>query len=103
MLLDWRRSLEYFSPAHLNAANQIDPDHAAGELVISVPSEAQSVVLEGRSLRVGVEFSLEQPQGGVHFVIPDCEGTLAEVSLNDLCNFSYNKKLTFNRLIHCES
>lgn len=82
MLLTQRRSLEYFSPAHLHAANQIDPDHAAGELVISVPSEAQSVVLEGRSLRVGVEFSLEQPQGGVHFVIPDCEGSLAEVSLN---------------------
>lgn len=39
------------------------------------------MVAEGRGLRVGVEFSLEQPQGGVHFVIPDCEGTLAEVNL----------------------
>ncbi|XP_054290180.1 transcription initiation factor TFIID subunit 2-like [Macrosteles quadrilineatus] len=72
------RSLEHFSPSHLHAANQIDPDHANGELVISIPSEAYAVVGEGRPLRVGVEFSLEQPQGGVHFVIPDCEGTLAE-------------------------
>ncbi|KAG8304477.1 Transcription initiation factor TFIID subunit 2 [Homalodisca vitripennis] len=72
------RSLEQFSPAHLYAANQIDPDHAAGELLISVPAEAQCAVQEGRAVRVGVEFSLEQPQGGVHFVIPDCEGTLAE-------------------------
>uniref|UniRef100_A0A1B6LDU4 Transcription initiation factor TFIID subunit 2 n=1 Tax=Graphocephala atropunctata TaxID=36148 RepID=A0A1B6LDU4_9HEMI len=72
------RSLEQFSPAHLHAANQIDPDHAAGELLISVPAETQCLVQEGRSVRVGVEFSLEQPQGGVHFVIPECEGTLAE-------------------------
>lgn len=72
------RSLEQFSPAHLAAALQIDPDHNAGELVISIPPEAAGTVQEGKGLRVGVEFSLEQPQGGVHFVIPDCEGTLAE-------------------------
>ncbi|XP_075220832.1 TATA-box binding protein associated factor 2 [Lycorma delicatula] len=74
------RSLEQFSPAHLAAALQIDPDHNNGELVITIPPEAAAagVVAEGRGLRVGVEFSLEQPQGGVHFVIPDCEGTLAE-------------------------
>lgn len=75
-----RRSLEHFSPAHLAAALQIDPDHNAGELVISIPPEAAGIIQEGKGLRVGVEFSLEQPQGGVHFVIPDCEGTLAEVS-----------------------
>lgn len=68
-----------FSTAHLAAALQIDPDNNAGELVISIPPEANHVVGEGRALRLGIEFSLEQPQGGVHFVIPDCEGTLAEV------------------------
>lgn len=26
---------------------------------------------EGRGLRVGIEFSLEEPAGGIHFVIPD--------------------------------
>lgn len=72
--------MEYFSPAHLHAANQIDPDQANGELVISIPAEAQAIMQEGSSVRVGVEFSLEQPQGGIHFVIPDCEGSLAEVS-----------------------
>jgi hypothetical protein len=74
-----RRSLDVFSTAHLAAAQQIDPDNNAGELVISIPPEANHVVGEGRALRLGIEFSLEQPQGGVHFVIPDCEGTLAEV------------------------
>jgi hypothetical protein len=74
-----RRSLEAFSTAHLAAALQIDPDNNAGELVISIPPEASHLVGEGRALRLGIEFSLEQPQGGVHFVIPNCEGTLAEV------------------------
>lgn len=74
-----RRSLDAFSISHLAAALQIDPDNNAGELVISIPPEASHLVGEGRALRLGIEFSLEQPQGGVHFVIPDCEGTLAEV------------------------
>lgn len=78
-----------FSTAHLAAAQQIDPDNNAGELVISIPPEANHVVGEGRALRLGIEFSLEQPQGGVHFVIPDCEGTLAEV----ICSVAYLESL----------
>lgn len=74
-----RRSLEQFSPAHYSAAQQTDPDNNGGELVITIPPEAAGLVSEGRNLRVGVEFSLENPQGGVHFVIPEGEGTLAEV------------------------
>ena len=81
--------MEAFSGAHLSAASQIDPDNNAGELVISIPPEASHLVGEGRALRIGIEFSLEQPQGGVHFVIPDCEGTLAEVKL---ILFSYVSK-----------
>ncbi|KAJ4440026.1 Transcription initiation factor TFIID subunit 2, partial [Periplaneta americana] len=76
-----QRSLEVFSTSHLAAALQIDPDNNAGELVISIPPEASHLVGEGRALRIGIEFSLEQPQGGVHFVIPNCEGTLAEEAL----------------------
>ena len=29
-------------------------------------------------VRVAVEFSLEEPKGGVHFVIPEGEGSLAD-------------------------
>uniref|UniRef100_A0A0A9Y392 Transcription initiation factor TFIID subunit 2 n=3 Tax=Lygus hesperus TaxID=30085 RepID=A0A0A9Y392_LYGHE len=76
--LDARRSLDFFSSAHLAAALQTDPDNASGELVITIPPEAAGIVQEGRNLRVGVELSLEQPQGGVHFVIPEGEGSLAE-------------------------
>lgn len=58
----------------------MDPDNNAGELVIQIPADAAHLVAEGRGLRISIEFSLEQPQGGVHFVVPNCEGTLAEVT-----------------------
>lgn len=74
-----RRSLEVFSQCHLAAAQKIDPDHNSGELHIQVPDDAAHLVGEGRGLRIGIEFSLESPQGGMHFVVPEGEGSLVEV------------------------
>ncbi|XP_053673216.1 transcription initiation factor TFIID subunit 2 [Anopheles nili] len=72
------KSLEFFSKSHLDVARQTDPDQNKGELVIVVPEEAKFLICEGRGLRIGIEFSLEDPPGGVHFVIPDGEGTMEE-------------------------
>ncbi|XP_022910061.2 transcription initiation factor TFIID subunit 2 [Onthophagus taurus] len=72
------RALEYFSTQHLSAALKVDPDNSAGELVVTVPNEAAHLIAEGTALRVGIEFSLEQPQGGLHFVVPAGEGSYAE-------------------------
>jgi transcription initiation factor TFIID subunit 2 len=33
-----------------------------------------------KPLRMTIEFSLEEPMGGIQFVVPDVEGTLAERS-----------------------
>lgn len=74
--------MEQFSQNHLNASLKTDPDNNAGELVITIPPEAIHLVAEGTALRVGIEFSLEQPEGGVHFVVPQKEGTYAEVQFN---------------------
>lgn len=35
---------------------------------------------DGKLLRLSIEFSLEHPAGGIHFVVPDMEGTMAEVT-----------------------
>lgn len=72
------RSLEAFSQHHLAAALRVDPDNNSGELVVTIPPEASHLVAEGTALRVGIEFSLELPQGGIHFVVPPKEGTYAE-------------------------
>lgn len=71
------RSLEDFSKYHFAAAESVDPDHCAGELVLIIPPEAADVVAEGKELRIGIEFSLENPDGGIHFVTVEHDDSLA--------------------------
>ncbi|XP_023325811.1 transcription initiation factor TFIID subunit 2 [Eurytemora carolleeae] len=77
-----KRDLDTYSENHLSGCNLVDPDLNGGELNIKIPSEAfsQNMIGEGKPIRVRVEFSLEDPLGGVHFVLPEGEGTLAEKS-----------------------
>ena len=49
----------------------VDPDANGGELNIKVPPDVQSKISVGKPLTVSVEFSLENPQGGLHFVVPE--------------------------------
>ncbi|XP_076029935.1 TATA-box binding protein associated factor 2 isoform X2 [Oratosquilla oratoria] len=72
------RNLDHFNQCQTTAVTAVDPEQGRGELVITVPSEAQHMITEGKPIRVGVEFSLEYPQAGLHFVIPRCEGTLVD-------------------------
>lgn len=88
------RSLEAFSQYHLTAAQKTDPDHNSGELHIQIPEEAAHLVGEGRGLRIGIEFSLESPQGGMHFVVPEGEGTLTEKSAH-MFTYGHSARLWF--------
>nr|CAG4640612.1 EOG090X00M6 [Eulimnadia texana] len=72
------KNVEVYRSSHQAAVTSVDPDIGGGEIFIRIPHEASHLVTEGRPLRIGIEFSLEQPAGGVHFVVPNDEGTLAE-------------------------
>ena len=80
--------MDSFCPAHQEAVSSTDPDANLGEIIIKIPNEATHLMTEGRPLRIGIEFSLEQPAGGLHFVVPPGEGSLAEVFLNLYPNFA---------------
>ncbi|XP_037931409.1 transcription initiation factor TFIID subunit 2 [Teleopsis dalmanni] len=67
---DKTRALEDISKHHLRAAQITDPDANAGEVVIIVPPAAYHMIQEGRGLRIAIEFSIENPTGGIHFVNP---------------------------------
>lgn len=84
----YSKSLDVFTPAHQEAVSSTDPDANLGELVVKIPQEATHLMTENRPLRIGIEFSLEQPVGGLHFVVPPGEGTLAEV-----CYKVFNSKV----------
>ncbi|XP_042243204.1 transcription initiation factor TFIID subunit 2-like isoform X2 [Homarus americanus] len=73
-----QRNLDYLNKCQSTGVTSVDPEVGRGELVIVVPSEAQHMIQEGKPLKVGVEFSLEKPQSGLHFVVPNTEGTLVE-------------------------
>lgn len=89
--------MDSFSPAHQEAVAATDPDANLGEVIIKIPSEANHLMAEGRPMRIGIEFSLEQPSGGLHFVVPPGEGTLAEVNIKFLI---INEFLIFKYLFH---
>jgi len=92
------RDLETYSDSHLSGCNLVDPDLNGGELNIKIPSKFPflwvifiylnqkmnlflykplgeayqlGLVAEGKPIKVAVEFSLEDPRGGIHFVVPD--------------------------------
>ncbi|CAH2285827.1 transcription initiation factor TFIID subunit 2 isoform X1 [Pelobates cultripes] len=73
-----QRNLNYFSNTYAAAVSAVDPDAGNGELCIKVPCELWKHVDELKGLKVNIEFSLDQPKGGLHFVVPNVEGSMAE-------------------------
>lgn len=69
-----KRNLDYFDLFHYESVQSCDSDmlSTAGELVIKIPRDVLDSFSrsDGRYLKVFIEFSLEQPKGGVQFVIP---------------------------------
>ncbi|XP_064625594.1 transcription initiation factor TFIID subunit 2-like [Lineus longissimus] len=75
-----QRNLDFFETAHASAISAVDPDKGNGEITVRMPNELGQWIAELKPLRMTIEFSLEEPQGGIQFVVPDVEGTLAERS-----------------------
>lgn len=73
-----QKHIDFFNTAHLNAVNSVDADRGNGELCVKIPSEVMHLVNEGKQIRVSIEYLLEKPQGGVHFVSPESEGSFTE-------------------------
>ncbi|XP_015908116.2 transcription initiation factor TFIID subunit 2 [Parasteatoda tepidariorum] len=73
-----QKSIDHFNSSHLAAVNAVDSDKGNGELCIRVTPDLMHLVQEGKPLRISIDFALEKPQGGIHFVVPDCEGTMVE-------------------------
>nr|AAI61452.1 LOC100145691 protein [Xenopus tropicalis] len=89
-----QRNLNYFSNTYAAAVTAVDPDAGNGELCIKVPSELWKQVDELKSLKVYIEFSLDQPKGGLHFVVPNVEGSMAERGAH-LFSYGYQNSSRF--------
>ncbi|XP_041483978.1 transcription initiation factor TFIID subunit 2-like [Lytechinus variegatus] len=73
-----QRNLVFFSNRHQEAVASVSSDRGYGELIVKIPKAAMHLVNDYKTMRVSIEFSLENPSGGIHFVVPDEEDTTAE-------------------------
>lgn len=62
-----QRTLKEFNPKHQEAVYSTE----AGELVVTLPDEVTKDVSDGSTFKVLVEYNIENPQGGIHFVTPE--------------------------------
>ncbi len=69
----------------------VDPDEGNGELTIFIPTSLQEQEQNSSTTnddnntndivyKVTIDFSLEQPETGIHFFIPDDDAKLSRVS-----------------------
>lgn len=65
------RSLRRFTTKHQDAVYSVENDYGNGEIIITLPDEVQKDVSDGSTFKIFVEYVIEKPQGGLHFVIPD--------------------------------
>ncbi|XP_065176434.1 transcription initiation factor TFIID subunit 2-like isoform X2 [Sycon ciliatum] len=74
-----KRALDAFAVGHQQALNSSHLDlGGSGELVLRLPPDVQSHIQERKPLQVTVEFSLEKPKSGLHFVIPPGDGSFTK-------------------------
>lgn len=86
-----RRDLTTFLKRQQRFSEYVDPDEGNGELTIFIPESLQkenSSSLNGENAlddivyKVTIDFSLEQPECGIHFFVPDDDTKLSGVSLH---------------------
>ena len=95
----YSRNIEFLNKCLSTAVTSVNPELGRGEIVITLPSEAQHMIQENQPLRIAIEFSLEKPQCGLQFVVPEGDGTMAEV-INELLSISFNCIHLFIMALH---
>ncbi|CAD5112196.1 DgyrCDS1430 [Dimorphilus gyrociliatus] len=75
-----QRNLDNYKNAHANASHSVDSTLGNGEVTVQIPSDAYSagMINEMMPFTVTIEFSLEEPRGGMRFVVSNIDGTLVE-------------------------
>ncbi|XP_074642286.1 transcription initiation factor TFIID subunit 2-like isoform X2 [Tubulanus polymorphus] len=73
-----QRNLDFFESCHATAVSTVDPNKTNGEITIRIPPDVFPCISGLGTLRVNIEFSLENPKGGIQFVVPNIEGSLSE-------------------------
>lgn len=91
------RSLKRFSSKHHDSVISTEMDFGNGEIIIQLPEEVQKEIADGSTFKIFVQYFIEQPQGGIHFVIPERDETnVIEIDVDKIqqSNTNANKEST---------
>lgn len=62
------KTLKRFSLLHQEAVFSTEPDFGNGEIIVQLPEQVQKDISDGSTFRILVEYVLDNPSGGIHFV-----------------------------------
>lgn len=65
------RTLKKFNTKHQDAVYSTEADFGNGEVIIQLPEETQKDISDGSTFKIFIEYTIDEPQSGLHFVIPD--------------------------------
>lgn len=61
------KSSKKFSSRHHDAVASTELDLGSGELIIQLPQEVLKEISDGSTFKIFIEYSIEEPKGGLHF------------------------------------
>lgn len=65
------KTLKKFNIKHQDAVYSTETELGNGEVIITLPDEVTKDISDGSTFKIFVEYMIEQPRGGIHFVIPE--------------------------------
>lgn len=85
------RNLKKFSSKHQDAVATTELDSGGGEIIVTLPDEVQKEVSDGSTFKIFVEYFIERPTGGLHFVFPKQESQDSQNEIDLTANMRDNK------------
>lgn len=77
------KTLKKYNTKHQDAVYSTEVDFGNGEIIVQLPDDIQADISEGSTFKIFIEYATEEPQSGLHFVIPeeDQQDNLTKVDL----------------------
>lgn len=64
-----QKSVDVFSQAFHSAVQSVEGKNR-GEVTINLPLYLTAKIVDGEFIKIAIEFAVEKPNGGIHFVVP---------------------------------
>ncbi|KAL3320695.1 Transcription initiation factor TFIID subunit 2 [Cichlidogyrus casuarinus] len=95
------RTLDSYENRHAIIVAMTDADQGTGEITFKIPSKYYGIISRQRPVKITVEFSLNQPKGGVYFINSCGDGSNQERGAHMYTATSINSSRLWFPCIDC--